>query len=263
MPYRLTDLVIDRVDCVDISANQHASILLWKRFEPHEETAPLPIPNEWRGLMSGKTEGQRLYIEDRQSLDEWASALPRGVCIAKGDPDVAYVGTLARVPTVTDSDVRTLASMLPLTCERHVFLCGKNERARLEYVVPVGKTVAWMEHQLSQAVQIRKSLAQDRIAKAKESVMHNLPSDDVIAKSLDGDKTALAACRKGFESLVTVCEHDVSANRLSGKEQNELRFADAGGQMSVAEKGGIVAGLRAPTLYEAYSKAVGQGIASA
>ena len=83
MPYRLTDLVLDRIDLVTEPCNEFAKVMIWKALEPHEETKPLPIPNALRGLMAGKYEGNKLYIEDRRSLDEWRDALPRGVCLGE------------------------------------------------------------------------------------------------------------------------------------------------------------------------------------
>lgn len=86
-------------------------------------------------------------------------------------------------------------------------------------------------------------------------------SDTVISKAADGDRTALALCRETFEKTVAQAERDVSADNLSAVERSQLTFADPGKVLSVAEKGGIVAGVRAPTLYTLYSKAVSHGIA--
>ncbi|AMY10711.1 hypothetical protein LuPra_03950 [Luteitalea pratensis] len=187
-----------------------------------------------------RDEGRHLWVDDKYSVESWAEALPGAVNVSKGDPAV-YVGFGLRVPTVRDRDVLKLASLLPLDCERHLLLCKGRDRASLEFVVPVGKTVAWMQNQLAQAVQIQKGLAKERAERAK--TMHSLiPSEDVIKRGLDdGDKTALAACRSAFEQLTAACEQDVNGNKLSGRERTELGFTDAGNLMSVSERGAIVA----------------------
>jgi hypothetical protein len=55
--YRLTDIVLDRVDVVDQPANPHASILIWKSAP--QPPKPVPLVESLRGLMAGKREGRR------------------------------------------------------------------------------------------------------------------------------------------------------------------------------------------------------------
>ena len=88
-------------------------------------------------------------------------------------------------------------------------------------------------------------------------------SAEILAKAANGDTVALAKCRKGFEAVLAKAEADCASGTLSGAEANHVALADPAKQLSAVEKAALVAGLRAPGLYESYARAVNAGVPAA